>query len=433
MKNELYKAAEFALAELKTQGADGAEVTVSKQRTEELNVDAGKFSLMRTTFNSTLTIRALVGGRKGVFSLNALDDASVVKAAKSAVESALNSEPDDAEIIADSIGEHDFSSGIAEPNLDKLYDRIDEYMKSVAAEFPKVDLMQIVTNVEMPAMLYANSNGTRVFQQLGWYEFSGTFSGRDGEKTSSMSGYGFAVDDLETPFLDIAEMRRIHREAEAQIETVPVSGKFVGKLLVAPDCVTTFLGSVLSNCVSTGSLIAGVSPWRDKLGEPVANPRLSLASDPLNPAFVGTSRLTSDGYLVGRQEIIADGVLTGFLLSQYGARKTGKSRASSYGGSYVMAPGDKTFDELLASIDEGVLVNRFSGGSPALNGEFSGVAKNSFMIRNGKICEAVSETMISGNLLEMLTHVAGIGSELINDGSKLVPWVLFDGVTVSGK
>ena len=89
--------------------------------------------------------------------------------------------------------------------------------------------------------------------------------------------------------------------------------------------------------------------------------------------------------------------------------------------------------DIIADIDRGILVGRFSGGSPAPSGEFSGVAKNGFLIENGKLKGAISETMISGNLAEMLNNLVEVSSDVLNDGGLVVPYMVFDGITVSGK
>ncbi len=76
---------------------------------------------------------------------------------------------------------------------------------------------------------------------------------------------------------------------------------------------------------------------------------------------------------------------------------------------------------------------RFSGGSPSTGGEFSGVAKNSFLIENGRIKCALSETMISGCVADMLKNIRSVSSDVLKDGSVALPYVAFDGLTVSGK
>ena len=78
-------------------------------------------------------------------------------------------------------------------------------------------------------------------------------------------------------------------------------------------------------------------------------------------------------------------------------------------------------------------MQRFSGGGPAANGDFSGVAKNSYLIEQGRLGAPVSEVMVSGNLFEMMNSISGISAESVNDGVSSVPWVRVEGITVAGK
>ena len=281
--------------------------------------------------------------------------------------------------------------------------------------------------------MYANTNGTRAFTESASYRNGVTICARDGERVSSMNGFGFTADGLGAPFLDNAEVVRLLAETERQIDAAPFDGKFVGTLLLSPDCFAELMYSIISSCVADTPLIAGSSPWKDRLGEAVADKRLNIALDPLDPRVVCGARLTGDGHLTRRQDIIRGGVLEGWALSQYGAKKTGLARAGNVSGNLVIGTGDKTFDELVAGIENGLLMNRFSGGVPSRNGDFSGVAKNSFLIKNGRLADAVSETMVSGNLLDMIKDIAGIGRDAICDGSGAVPFAAFNGITVSGK
>jgi PmbA protein len=88
---------------------------------------------------------------------------------------------------------------------------------------------------------------------------------------------------------------------------------------------------------------------------------------------------------------------------------------------------------MIGSIDRGILLNRFSGASPGPSGDVSGVAKNSFMIENGKITDALSETMVSFNIVDLLHNIPMISKERCMDGVTVLPWCCFDGVTISGK
>jgi len=88
---------------------------------------------------------------------------------------------------------------------------------------------------------------------------------------------------------------------------------------------------------------------------------------------------------------------------------------------------------MIKNIKKGIIVGRFSGGNPGPNGDFSGIAKNSFLIEDGEIKGAVSETMINGNLAEMLQNVVAVSKETIADGNCVLPYVAVDKIVISGK
>jgi PmbA protein len=131
--------------------------------------------------------------------------------------------------------------------------------------------------------------------------------------------------------------------------------------------------------------------------------------------------------------LIEAGVLRSFLLSMYGARKTGLQRAANMGSNLIVDSGDTPLAEMIAAVDEGLLLCRFSGGNPSDNGDFSGVAKNSYYIKDGKIQFPVSETMVSGNIASMLNSIESISAERVNNGYNVMPWICFNGLNVTGK
>ena len=75
----------------------------------------------------------------------------------------------------------------------------------------------------------------------------------------------------------------------------------------------------------------------------------------------------------------------------------------------------------------------FSGGHPGVSGDFSGVAKNSFYIEDGKIQGAVSETMINGNLEKVFQNVTAVSKEVSMDGASVMPYLATEGIVISGK
>ena len=430
-EKELYDVADYALERLKEKGANGATIEVSSGQMDELNVDAGRFSLLRTTFSSRVGLRALSKSRKGVYVTNKIDLESVGEAVDIAMDAAEFSEPDSAEVISEGIGEHTFDLAPSDSKPVIIYERMAEFLEQVKQEYSKIKIMQFIVSHNRFNTLYANSNGTRVLTKGSQYDVMTDFSAMDGEQTTSFNGMGYVVKELDLPILSLPSLRRLLEGSQQELNAKPVEGKFTGTLLCTPSSLEYFLGSTLANCTSSSALVSGTSPWIDKIDKNVSDSRLNVSYAPLDAGIVNGSRL-QDGYLSYNQDIIKEGKLEAFALNEYAALKTDLPRAGS-GENMVVAPGDSSVDELISSIDCGILINRFSGGSMSVSGDFSGIAKNSFLIKNGKISGAVNETMVSGNILEMLFKIVGISKERDCDGISKIPWIAFDGVVISGK
>ena len=204
-------------------------------------------------------------------------------------------------------------------------------------------------------------------------------------------------------------------------------------MLLCPGCLSDFMGSIVDKFASDTTILEGTSIWKDAIGQSVADERITVSFAPCHEEVVCGQSYTTEGFIAEDFDFIRDGKLESFVTSLYIANKTGVARAKNSGGNMVIKAGDKSLEEIIAGIEKGILVGRFSGGDPAQNGDFSGVAKNSFLIENGKITGAVSETMISGNLSEMLNNLVAISKERVADGYSVLPYAAFDGITVSGK
>ena len=427
--------AQYALEALKKAGADEAQCIVSRGKTDELNVDGGEFSLMRSLLNSSISLKVLKDHRKGVVSINKLDRESIDKAVADCIAAAESSMPDEAEVIAE-ISENadtNFISGALEPDKDRLFDRIQEFLTVVKKEYPKVIMEQLISEYSHTDMLYMNTNGVEFSYKAGGYGFSTMFSAHEGEKASSFIGYGANLNTLDEPVLEIGQQKILLEESGKQLSARPVDGKFVGTLVITPACLGEILSTIVGNFMSDSVIIDKTSPWIEKLGERVADERFTLSTIPLDDRIVCGERFTGEGYPSQNETLIENGILKSFKLSAYGSRKTGYARALNSSWNMEVQPGDTSLEEILSGIDKGLILNRFSGGQPGTNGDFSGVAKNSFLIENGKMTDAVSETMISGNLADILLHIRGISKERLCDGASVLPWIAFDGVTISGK
>lgn len=423
----------FVLDELKKAGADDAQCTVGTGVADELNVDSGEFSLMRSLYNNKISMKAIKDKKKGVIIINKLDEEAIRAAARQCVEAAEASVADDAVCISPLTKNADFVSGVIEGERDKFFDRLEEYLADIKKEYPLIMLEQVIADYSSTQSFFANTNGVEYSYAHGSYSLSTMFSAHDGENSTSFNSCDVAFESLDKKILDLGMQRDLYMRSEQQLKSVPFEGKFAGRAVFAPLCLGDLLAMAFDNFVGDMTIIDGTSPWRYALGTRVASEDLTVSYVPLDSRMVGAERYTGDGYISENYDLIKDGMLKSFDLSEYAARKTGLPRANNSSSCMAVRPGSRSLDEIISEIGQGILVYRFSGGSPAVNGDFSGVAKNSFLIENGKITVPVTETMISGNLAAMLKNVSAISSEVVCDGGGALPWAAFDGITVSGK
>jgi len=429
----LESAAAYILERAAAMGADTAQCTVSESKTVEFNMDGGEFSLMRTLYDDSAAITIFKEKRRGQVAVNSLAEEELDAAVAQALEACAGAQPDDAWEINSEAEERDFTDGCLTPDRERLFARTQELAADIAQCHPKILITQLIDQHVREQKVYANSYGVTYRSDSGCYGLSVGYVARDGETTTSIAGYGLTMKDLDTPFIEQGLLEESLTETERQLVPSPVSGKFVGVAVMKPDCVANMISVIRQNFLGDSVLLDGSSIWKDKLGEPVADARLSVRVAPGDARIVCGQKYTGEGYPAEDFDLIKDGVLTGFDISQYVANKCAQQRAGNSSGAVIVAPGEQSLEKIIRGIDRGILVGGFSGGRPAPSGEFSGVAKNSFLIEHGAVTGALTETMISGNIAAMLRAVRGISRETQEDGSTCLPYVAFDGVTISGK
>jgi PmbA protein len=317
--------------------------------------------------------------------------------------------------------------------MDKFLDRIEECVEAIKNEYPKVNIMSAVGSFDRSHWISRNTNGTEFEDYSGQYNFYFEISASDEGVTSGISWAGVTVDNLDTPFMDLGNLRQSLVDICNSIHPKSLEGKFEGTVILTPGAASNFIGMLISNYVSDGVVIDGTSLWLDKVGEQVASDKLTISKKPFDDRIVCGERATQDGFLTEEVTLIDKGVLKTHSLSLYAANKTGRPVVKNTGWSLVVEPGDKPLSDIIKSVDKGLILGGYSGGEPGANGEFSGVAKNSFYIENGEIKYALSETMVNGNLGDIFKNVRDISKELVCDGSSVVPYIAVDGVVISGK
>ena len=420
----------YALDKLLDAGMNHVEGGINQYEKKELNIESGKMSLFRTTFSNSISLEAIKDLKQSSISVNKIDKKSVDIAITSLIESVNSSQVDEANAISENQTNEIFSKGQLVPDLDLMYDRVEDFNKHVKNDYKKIILEAVTLDHNTSKTYIANSNGVDYEINKGLYGFSAMFTAKDGSNTSSFNYTGVNRLKLDNDFKNQGYISDLMRQSEEQIKSFPVKNKFVGQVIVTPHCLPDFV-SFIDSSISDSSLISGTSIYKNKIGDKITSDIFSLSSNPIDDRIDSGYFLTGDTYKAKNTDIVKKGVLNTHLLSLYGAKKTGGKRVSNQGGCYIVNTGSESLENMIKNIDKGILLCRFSGGSPSDNGDFSGVAKNSYYIEKGKIKFPIIETMVSGNIAQMFMNINSISKESVDFGDSILPWVSFDGVTVS--
>jgi len=424
--------AKYAVNKLLELGAEKGECWVQVENKDELNIHSAKIDLLRTNESYTLKLTGLKDNKKGSVTLNKINKKNIDKMAEKTLKIIESSREDKANDISEGPLKEKFESGPIAPEREKMYENLSNFLKNVKNDFPKIKLEQSILEHTKIENYYENSNDVSLYSKKGKYQFTSMFFSKDGKKTSSFNYTQLSTKNIEKPYYNSGTIKRLLKENQEQLETKSVPQNFKGDLIITPDCMGSFIGFI-TRYLKDHYIITGNSIFKDKLNKKIANENFSLYSKPLAEEIASNYFITSDGNLAENLEIIKDGNLKSFMLSLYGSNKTGKKRANNSGGCYVIEPGKKSIDDIIKNTDKGIILSRFSGGNPSDNGDFSGVAKNSFYVENGEIKYPISETMIAGNLAEILMNIRNISKERVNFGSSILPWIKTSGVMISGK
>lgn len=414
-------------------GIDKFQCALTEKKQYEMSLEGNELSLIRTTVDDTLKITVIRDNRKGDLSLNRVDRESIDEAVLTVIELSNASQQDaDYDISPKQEPQH-FTAGPREPDADRMYELLKRYSLQTAQIFPQIKLMETTFTFLHTVDHFANSNGVDFVSMKGVYNLSSVFASKDGEKTSSFNYSSFSMKALERDILDSATLRHLLQQSVEHLDAKPLQGKFIGDIVITPDCLNVLIQYYVYTYLGDRALITGTSLLKDKKGQEVASPKLTLSSKPVSSEVADGYFVTPDGFAAENVTLIDKGVLNSFMLSLYGSNKTKLERAKNSGECWVVEPGNKTLDEMVKGVERGILVARYSGGNPSANGDFSGVAKNSYYIENGKIMYPVSETMIAGNLAEIFRNIKDISSERVDFGSAILPYIHTGGVTISGK
>jgi PmbA protein len=295
----------------------------------------------------------------------------------------------------------------------------------------------------------ANSEGASVSTSNGLqvYANSHGFSGAYASSSHSLSTSVIAKSNgsLERDYwytaarspgdLESAEAvgRRAAERALRRLDSRQLSTRVV-PVLFAADIARSLFGHLLAG-------LSGTSQYRkasfllDCAGRQIFPSHLNIVEDPHIPQAFASAPFDGEGVRTERRSLVADGVITGYVLSSYSARRLGLKTTGNAGGAHnlLVAATAGTFEEIVAACERAFIVTELLGqGVNTVTGDYSRGAAG-FWVEHGAIQHAVSEVTVAGNLLEMFRNIAAIGSDVDLRGGVRTGSVLIDGMTVAGQ
>jgi PmbA protein len=378
-----------------------------------------------------LQLMGLLDGRRAATEGSELDEASLTASVQGLWRS-VAAAPQDASNAVSS-GEHaHIVRGAPEADEAALAGAMSELLAWREAQTPTMMIEEALAAHNHVQTHTLTSGGSELVCELGWFDAAVFGLAREGAQSSSFNYAGGACDALDdssvgVPFIERFGIDRLMRSLTRQVRTQALGERFVGSVVLTPRAAADLFGWLLGQ-LSDHSLIDASSVYRHAVGEVAVAPLLTLRSRFDAPGVAG---LSADAFVAAPVELLSAGRLNCLTPSLYGSRKTGVAHVPVAAQGWEVLAGATALDQIIAGVPRGALVDRLSMGRPAANGDFSGVIKNSFAIHSGEVGVALAETMISGNVAQMLRDVSAVSAERIDSGAWVLPWLRVDGLHFS--
>ncbi len=226
----------------------------------------------------------------------------------------------------------------------------------------------------------------------------------------------------------IAAERTVRRLNARQLDTMQVPVLFEATIS------SNLLGSFVS-AVSGGSLYRKSSFLLDQMDQQIFAPHINISDVPDIRKGLASSPFDDEGVRTQHRNIVENGVLRGYFLGSYSARKLGMRTTGNAGGNHnlILQSGELDFNGLLKQMGRGVLVTELLGqGVNQVTGDYSRGAAG-FWVEHGEIQFPVQEITIAGNLKDMYRNIVAVGSDVLVQGSKQCGSILVEGMTIAGR
>ena len=417
-------------------GASSAETEVSFGTGQNVSVRQGETENIEYNRDKGCSVTVYFGQRKGYASSSDLSP----QALRDTVEAACN--------IAKYTAQDAFC-GLAD--ADRMATNFPDLSLHHPWDIAVEDALDIAKRCETAALevdpRISNSEGASVYTQSGAFAYANSHGFIGGYPSSrhsiSCSVIAEADDSMQRDYwysssrdaqdlLTPEQVGRISGERTARrLGSRPIKTGQYPVLFEAP--LASGLISTLISAVSGGNLYRKSSFLLDSLGQTIASPALHIEEDPFIIKGSASSAFDSEGVACAARTLVKDGVLQGYLLGSYSARKLGMQSTGNAGGAHnllVRSTGED-FNGLLQTLGTGLLVTEILGhGMNMVTGDYSRGAAG-FWVENGVIVHPVEEITIAGNMKDMLKDIVAIGTDIIPGTARQTGSILISHMTVA--
>ena len=409
---------------------DGEQVEafVVHERETEIRAYGGAVESLTSAESQGVGVRVVAGGRQGYAYAGTLDARALEETLSEARDNAMFAEPDEFNGVAlpDGVATADldlFDASLAAFSTDDKIALAIELERATLAADPRIcgiESAEYVDTVHESAV--ATSTGIRSStRETGCYLSAYSLAEADGE---TQTGFGFSI-GRGPAVLDPAKAAADAAERATRLlgSVKPASGRVT---VVLDPWVTAQLLGIIGHTLTGDAVQRGRSLFADRVGETVAVTDFELVDDATDPDAFTASMVDGEGLATRRTPLVVDGVLQGYLHNSYSARRghtasTGSAVRSGFKGapgvgaqSLALTPGPRSQAELIAGVDDGLLVQGVSGlhsGVNPVSGDFSTGAEG-LRIRNGELAEPLRELTIASTIQRLLLDIEAIGSDL---------------------
>lgn len=435
--NELQQAAQTALDLAKQKGATAAEVDLSESLGQSVQVRWREIEQIEYQQDQSLDITVFVGHSKGRASTADLSPQALASTVQAACDIARYTAEDPFAGIADA---DLMATHIADLDRYHEWDLSSENAIAIAQECEAAALSadSRISNSEGASVdtshfqfVYANSHGFCQHQRGTRHSLSCSVVASDENGMERDYWYDIASDsqDLDTPahIGNTAAERATRRLAPQSVAT----GSY--PILFDATIANSLIGHIVGG-LSGGALYRQSSFLQDSLGTQILPSFISLREEPHIPRALGSTYFDSEGVATQPRFVIENGIVRGYFLDSYSARKLNQTSTGNAGGAhnlYLTATANSQA-QMLSQMGTGLLITELMGqGVNMLTGDYSRGASG-FWVKNGIISHPVSGITIAGSLKEMLHNIVATGSDFRRNASSKIGSILISNMTVAG-